>query len=426
MEKEIVISWLFSGTKYIKNNLGHEVINLFKADDGNQYIYLMNDGKYGKNRIKKNELTFDRILFVKHISGNSVEVVALAKNLEIIYNPSDSNSIQERYSKTICYNDIPLESLFKGDKRQSIFITFKANYFRTPKKRILIDYAPKEGQDIKPNPGAIKLKNLHMRTTTNYINANLEREAYDELCKMTDKEDLWEDTIKTVSEKKDELSAHTLIDVFKCNYDENAYSNAIAYFMSKYPELVREWINNPKYPHQPDVTFKGKQLRVQREVSNEETKGRADIHYSSDNEFACIIENKLHATLDGLKIENGHVNNNKQLKKYEEHLKKEANDRKIKIGVHLLLPNYHPLLNNLDSSDGKYPKISGCVVITYKDLYDFLKAQLPYKKDSLFREFVDSLERHTHQHDDSNYYDMIQKFQERIIQNNKCVCLQLK
>ena len=147
MEKEIVISWLFSGTKYIKNNLGHEVINLFKADDGNQYIYLMNDGKYGKNRIKKNELTFDRILFVKHISGNSVEVVALAKNLEIIYNPSDSNSIQERYSKTICYNDIPLESLFKGDKRQSIFITFKANYFRTPKKRILIDYAPKEGQD---------------------------------------------------------------------------------------------------------------------------------------------------------------------------------------------------------------------------------------------------------------------------------------
>ena len=414
MNKDIVISWLFSGNSYLKGNLGHEVINLFKADDRNHYIYLMNYGTFGKERMKNGELTFDKILFVKHIEGNSFEVVSLAKELEPVYNPINKNdSIQKELSEKIKYNNIPLVKLFDGDEQQSVFVTFKANYFRTPKKRILIDYAPKKGQVVKQNPEAIKLKNLHMRTTTNYISPNLEREAYAELCKMIDKEDLWEDTIRTVSEKKDELSAHTLIDVFKCNYNENAYSNAIAYFMSKYPELVREWINNSRYPHQPDIIFKGKQLKVRREVSKDT--GRIDIYYSSKDEFVCVIENKLHATLEDLEIENGHVKKS-QLDRYKKQLEqeKESINNEIKTGVHLLLPNYHPLLSNLDEPSGKYQTISGCVVITYQQLYDFLKNQKQYKEDSLFHEFVDSLERHTHQHDDGNYCELIQKFQERI------------
>lgn len=37
--KEIVISGMYSG-EYLDANLGHEVINLFKADDGKHYYKM--------------------------------------------------------------------------------------------------------------------------------------------------------------------------------------------------------------------------------------------------------------------------------------------------------------------------------------------------------------------------------------------------
>ena len=48
--KEIVISRMYSG-EYLDANLGHEVINLFKADDGKHYIYLNHDGRYSNKHV---------------------------------------------------------------------------------------------------------------------------------------------------------------------------------------------------------------------------------------------------------------------------------------------------------------------------------------------------------------------------------------
>lgn len=45
--KEIVINRMFTG-KYLRDNIGHEVINLFQADNGKYYVYLNDIGIIGK------------------------------------------------------------------------------------------------------------------------------------------------------------------------------------------------------------------------------------------------------------------------------------------------------------------------------------------------------------------------------------------
>lgn len=46
MNDEILINQLFAGTYLDEGkNIGHEVINLFKADDGNNYLYITPSGK---------------------------------------------------------------------------------------------------------------------------------------------------------------------------------------------------------------------------------------------------------------------------------------------------------------------------------------------------------------------------------------------
>lgn len=64
-------------------NLGHEVVNLFKADNGKYYVYLMPDGTYIESREKDKV----RVIYLtKKIKDDCVEVLAVATGIEpIIY-----------------------------------------------------------------------------------------------------------------------------------------------------------------------------------------------------------------------------------------------------------------------------------------------------------------------------------------------------
>ena len=39
---------MYTGS-YLSTNLGHEVINMFQADDKKHYLYLNSKGNFGKN-----------------------------------------------------------------------------------------------------------------------------------------------------------------------------------------------------------------------------------------------------------------------------------------------------------------------------------------------------------------------------------------
>ena len=79
----IVLNRVFSG-EYLEDNIGHEVINLFKSDNGKYYLYLNALGsfhKQWKNRIKS-------MLLVRTIKGaKMLEVIGLATGLSDVYDP---------------------------------------------------------------------------------------------------------------------------------------------------------------------------------------------------------------------------------------------------------------------------------------------------------------------------------------------------
>lgn len=51
MGKEILINQMYAGGFLeVGNNIGHEAINLFKADDGKNYVYVTPSGKVPKER----------------------------------------------------------------------------------------------------------------------------------------------------------------------------------------------------------------------------------------------------------------------------------------------------------------------------------------------------------------------------------------
>ena len=63
-------------------NLGHEVVNLFKADNGKYYVYLMPDGTYIESREKdKVRVIYQAYELMLKLNPNSVEDLLTAHRL---------------------------------------------------------------------------------------------------------------------------------------------------------------------------------------------------------------------------------------------------------------------------------------------------------------------------------------------------------
>lgn len=74
--KAIVLNRMYVGD-YLSTNLGHEVINMFQADNGNHYLYLNATGNFGK--VHNGQIGY--MLLVKYHSEGAIEVIGLATGL---------------------------------------------------------------------------------------------------------------------------------------------------------------------------------------------------------------------------------------------------------------------------------------------------------------------------------------------------------
>ena len=62
---------MYSGNYLETGNLGHEVINLFKSDNGNHYIYSMSAGDYDT---KSHDNSIKKVILVRNVDcDNSTE-----------------------------------------------------------------------------------------------------------------------------------------------------------------------------------------------------------------------------------------------------------------------------------------------------------------------------------------------------------------
>jgi hypothetical protein len=113
MSREIIINKMYVGGYLLEgDNIGHEIINLYKADDGKNYIYLNSQGtidlSHGKNRIT--------VLMVRKFATKTYKVLAKADGVMILDFADSRLPRKERYKGQVAlgltYGGISLVDLF--------------------------------------------------------------------------------------------------------------------------------------------------------------------------------------------------------------------------------------------------------------------------------------------------------------------------
>lgn len=425
--KEIVINRMFTG-KYLRDNIGHEVINLFQADNGKYYVYLNDTGIIGKEHFEGDQCFIDQMLLAHTLEGtNAVEIIGLATGLHPVYNPELDEKAQAAFQReyaennAITYGGIGLSgvnSIFRGSEQQSVNITFEAESVRqvAEGRRIYIKMADKLNQEYKEletydSDTVVTLSEVKLgQGLKSYISEG--DTDYAALARIVSDSSLWGTPMPkaTLAEAPGELS---YMDICQRSYDELAYSNAMAYFAKKYPEIafkLLDKLTNIKDAYHRDFI-------VRREENHIDL-----LFYNSGH--LVIVENKIKSDLNGVeKNADGQIVKT-QLDDYYDaaiDIKERYKINCPKPYFFIFAPDYSPLKHYSLAHPNPFTKHirigKHFDLVFYSEIYDFLLPYLkkaPYSKDSLFVQFVKSLERHTHSYDDGLWETTIRKFFERI------------
>ena len=108
--KEILLNMMYTGSYLDAGNIGHEIINLFKSDNGENYIYVLPWGTMHPTHNNK----IESILLVRRCNATKIEILAKATGLTQIAGKEIS---QRTYIKenNITYGNVQLDKIFQGN-----------------------------------------------------------------------------------------------------------------------------------------------------------------------------------------------------------------------------------------------------------------------------------------------------------------------
>ena len=434
-KETILMVFMFRG-KYLTNMLGHEIINLFKADDGKHYIYVNPWGNISKDQANK----IGTILFVRHTNNYQVEVIAKAWDLSNPfagstdvhvheYGRKDKNKKRKGYDqklkdvkdkqreacKEIRYGKISLTDIFSfndPDDKQHILVSFKAGQFRRTKRTEVISY----------NDEKVDMGEMPRQTLKSYLEKG--DKGYDQIKTLIENEEKWEDSddSQTISENKREEDSMSILNVIGKADDELAFSNWLHYYFKK---------NAILNSFAKEVLGLNNAFSVKTEVLREE-KHIDLLVKDNENKQMLVVENKIKSGINGRQVSSLNKSDSKadatnQLDKYKEVTREIANEEGIpleKINYFLFLPNYSSI-----KYDETLNECCGYTVIKYKKIYMFFEKILEkYKKGTLGKQdyfeiivldqFVKALKRHISSYPDSLFEDTYRQFVERIAELN--------
>lgn len=445
----IVLNRMYVG-EYIFKNLGHEIINMYAADNGKHYLYLNATGNYEK----KHKGRIDTMLLTKSHKQNVVEVIGLATGLEDV--PGANLPLERDKKKTneaildaqkkyineqdggITYGGVSILQIFNDAEQQSIFITYQAKNFYKPNGQVFIAFDSKyTNKDIPHGALLVKLSQLNWAKTSlkQYIYPESADKDYQTIMNLVNNSDLWVEDNTKVDCKADIAKREiSLIDICHLQNDENCFSDMLAYFMEqeRYRELWKEFFSIAKcYSKDCSLGIKLKgNYSVTREkeakIDGVDSKkcpngGRIDLFIRDQGKNIVVIENKIKSDINSISTDKNHSN---QLRRYYNYvnwlIEKEEKDKNITPHFLILAPNYN--IPDLEEERDKNQKLlvpqmrDIYKIITYKELYNFLKDKISvFENDANFVAFYGSMRRHTYPNVNAYlYYEMEEKFIRRI------------
>ena len=310
--KGIVLNRMYTGS-YLSSNLGHEVINMFQADNGKHYLYLNSKGNFSK----KGE-NVGTMLLVRGVGDKRVEIVGLAKNLIPIESaqctlPRDLGRVNRKvqkkqlaYMEGITYGGVRIKDIFGDKGQQSVYISYETDHesFYRPKRRIIINFGSEKKIDNNSEKktddnGDVEIfLSLNFASTSlhQYVSEDPNNDDWNKLQERcnTENKDLWmRDNTQAIVPEGFSEHQESLFDICRIQDDENRFSNALSYFIEKYSDI---WMNY--------LQTKLSDIKLSRidSVSREEdakvendklTGGRIDLLIRTP-ECYIVIENKAH------------------------------------------------------------------------------------------------------------------------------------
>ena len=424
MGNVIVLNRMYAGS-YLDSHLGHEIINLFQADNGCFYLYL---NPYGNltNRSTENGV----MLLTKIVNRYCHEVIGMATGLKIadgvvgpVHHTTQLKSEQATYIKNqpqgdIRYGGASIIDLYNSNDQQEILVTYKAEKIVRPKdnSRIFIQYkdCPQNKKistaDVDSSCVVVDLSEFNASASSlrNFIDdekyAGDYQIIYDQIISN---DSIWESKSVPKLNLKVIPNCHgvSLFDICRIQNDENCISNALAWFMGQ-PQYQNLWKGFFDYINNNPISWSGN-LKVEREV-NAGNNGRIDILIKDDNNV-LVIENKIKS--DVIKASG---NKASQLSRYYEYITKVPEYRGLNKLFILLTPEYS--MARLKEAENK-----NWIHITYKCMYDYLsRNQSVFRGDANFKAFYDVLLRHTYDTEgDFLYQEMVKKLLCRIAKLKK-------
>lgn len=441
----IVFNRMYVG-KYIFNNLGHEIINMYAADNGNHYLYLNATGNFEKSHKDK----IDTMLLTKSYKQNIVEVIGLATGLKDVpgaekslgrnYKEKNNDILQEQKNYIenegkISYGGASILDIFNDAEQQSIFITYKAEKFYKPKRRIFIAFGIDSDNKELPNDSELLVK----LTQLNWAKTSLKQylypkdatnEDYKTIENSVKNSDLWkEDNTKVDSNVDIAKREISLIDICQIQNDENCFSNMLTYFMQQkqYRKLWTEFFKAIGITLEENYSVtREKSAKIENNDNQDYNPngGRMDIFISDNNKNVIVIENKIKSDINDISTDK---NNSTQLRRYYNYVNWLRSDESYKdLNPHFLIltPNYNiPEIEEEKDGNQKLlvPQMKDIYkIITYNKLYDFLSAKMnEFNGDANFKAFYEAIKRHTNQNVNAYLYnEMEEKFIRRIKEIN--------
>lgn len=433
MNSEIVLNRLFAGS-FLDDHIGHEIVNLYKDDNGENYLYIQPYGTYHREHAGK----IRYVLLVRGISGKqTVEVLGLATGLTELYNPSLTAGAMwkehEEYliREKVSYGGMPIRDIFDRSKEkaevQPVYLSMKAEKVMRPSKKVYIVYKGGKGVD---DPDAVFVELRH----TNQAKCSLKQyfteqdEDYLIIRELIERKNLWTiDTEQVDDNAQSGIEEDSFWNVCAIEDYELAWSSALAYFMRKYPELVvgfaKDFLN--ARVNRFDI--------VERETDN------IDILLENDEEIV-VIENKITSKINGIQVKDNKLVGTQLMKYHFKALERACGAEKPvgtysqwkslrqrcpkKISCFILAPNYNTI--NLDEYDTPFDDSAGSELfrcrdfyrqITYWDIYSFLSGKHP--EDSYFQEMLKGMKKHTLEYHDDLFEVTRKKFIKQIRKLNR-------
>ena len=404
MDKErcILVIKMYNGD-YLNegSNIGHEVINLFRADNGRHYIYCLPGGTIG---VSKDGKVTD-ILLVQNVGNNTLKVLArinnissdqhIAKHCKFSKEEIQQHVINYALEQNVTYNQKPISSIFMANKYKSeqdissVNFTFEveSEQYREPLNDIY----------LTSKTGQYALSNTKFRQTEYFTSAN--KEDIRTLCALIDDDTIWqnEDTAPFVNNRTPNPDRYTFLTLCHKEYDELSYSNMLAYYFENNPAILQDFVNKIL-----GLPFKAP-FSVKREYKH------TDILIENADGAAIILENKIKSGINGLS-EDGR----NQLDKYVEEISRQYGLENTYGFV--LCPNYNIIkISNYKNAANqhliaRYYTKSKENVIPYTKLYDFFSIYKENVNDKYYEDFLKALKLHSSKSDTTLRDIMLERF----------------